>query len=329
MRVVVYGAGAVGGVVGAMLHRCGHRVSLIARGRHLEAIAEHGLVLERPGESERLDVEAVGDPGDLDWSEPATVLLAVKGQDTDGALAALGRVAPEGTAVVCAQNGVENERRVLRRFERTYGMAVVCAATLIHPGVVQAHFAPVTGVLDLGRYPDGVDATSSELAEALSAAGFESAARPDIMRWKYRKLLHNLSNAIEVLCGPAGRGSELARRAAQEGEEVLTAAGIDVATVEEDLERRGRLVFGEAGALSATESGPWQGGSTWQSVVRGGEVEVDYLNGEIVLFGRLHGVATPVNAVLQRRTKELARSGEGPGRLDPEGLVSEIERSLS
>jgi 2-dehydropantoate 2-reductase len=327
MRVVVYGAGAVGGVVGAMLHRRGHRVSLIARGRHLEAIAAHGLVLELPSESERLDVEAVGDPGSLDWSEPAVVLLAVKSQDTDGALAALGRVAPEGTAVVCAQNGVDNERRVLRRFVRTYGMAVVCAATCLHPGVVQAHFGPVTGILDLGRYPDGADATASELAEALSGAGFDSVARTDIMRWKYRKLLHNLTNALEVLCGPAGRGGELADRARREGEEVLAAAGIDVASAEEDLDRRGRLVFGEAGALSATESGPWQGGSTWQSVVRGGDVEVDYLNGEIVLLGRLHGVATPVNATLQRLTREVAGSGAGPGRFDREQLASEIDRA--
>lgn len=325
MRVVVYGAGAVGGVVGGMLQRQGHRVSLIARGRHLEAIRDHGLILERPGGREQLPVEAVEDPAALDWNEPAVVLLAVKGQDTDGALDSLCRVAPPGTPVVCAQNGVENERRVLRRFEHTYGMAVVCAATQLDPGVVQAHFSPVTGVLDLGRFPHGVDATATAVAEALTTAGFDAEARPDIMRWKYRKLLHNLANAVEVLCGPTERASELASRARAEGEVVLAAAGVEVASVQEDRDRRGRLLFGEAGVLSATESGAWRGGSTWQSVMRGGGVEVDYLNGEIVLLGRLHGVPTPLNAMLQRRTAELARSGQGPGRWAPEALLAEAE----
>lgn len=324
MRVVVYGAGAIGGVIGGMLHRKGHRVSLIARGAHLEAIRRRGLTLERPGVSEQLEVEAVDDPARLDWSEPAVVLLAVKGQDTDDALDALSGVAPPATPVVCAQNGVENERRVLRRFEHTYAMAVVCAATQLQPGVVQAHFSPVAGLLDLGRYPRGVDATARSLADVLSAAGFDAEARPDIMRWKYRKLLHNLGNAVEVLCGPAQRASELAMRARAEGEVVLEAAGIEVASAQEDHDRRGQLVFGEAGALSPTESGSWRGSSTWQSVVRGTGVEADYLNGEIVLLGRLHGVPTPVNALLQQRTTELARSGEGPGRWAPEALLAEI-----
>lgn len=323
MRVVVYGAGAIGGVIGGSLHLRGHQVSLIARGAHLEAIRRQGLALELADRTERLDIEAVAGPDELDWSSPATVLLAVKGQDTEGALEALRGVAPPSTAVVCAQNGVENERRVLRRFEHTYAMAVVCAATQLHPGVVQAHFSPVTGVLDLGCYPGGVDAGAEALAAALTDAGFDSQARPEIMRWKYRKLINNLLNAVEVLCAPDQRGSELARRAQAEGEEALAAAGIDVATVEEDRQRRGKLVFGEGRVLSPTASGQWRGGSTWQSVMRGGTVEVDYLNGEIVLLGRLHGVPTPVNELLLGRAVEQARSGRGPGRWSADELLAE------
>ncbi|MDA8358724.1 MAG: 2-dehydropantoate 2-reductase [Actinomycetota bacterium] len=327
MRFVIYGAGAIGGVVGARLHQAGHQVELIARGAHLEAVASGGLVLESPEGTERLSIRAVGDPTELDWDEPAVVLLAVKGQDTDGALEHLAGVAPASTPIVCAQNGVENERRVLRRFEHTYGMCVVCAATHLRAGVVQVHFTPVSGLMDLGRYPSGVDPTSEAVAEVLSGASFDSVARPDIMRWKYRKLVHNLVNAVEALCGAAGRGSQVAREAQAEGEAVLAAAGIDVASVEEDRARRGKLLFGDGRALSATASGEWSGGSSWQSVVRGtSSVEVDYLNGEIVVLGRIHGIPTPVNTLLQARAHQMVRVGAQPGAVTPDELLAAARR---
>ena len=322
VRVVVYGAGAVGGAIGGLLHRRGHEVSLVARGPHLDALREGGLVLETPASTERIPVHAVGGPGELDWGRPAVVVLAVKSQDTENALGALGGVVPPDTPIVCAQNGVENERRVLRRFPRTYGMCVMCAATHLRPGVVQVHFSPVPGILDLGRYPSGVDPVAEDLAAALRDSTFDAEAVPDIMRWKYRKLVNNVANAVEALCGEAGRGSEIARRARHEAEAVYAAAGIDAASRAEDAERRGRLIFGEAGALLETESGGWRGGSTWQSAVRGAnEVEADFLNGEIVLLGRIWGVATPANDLLQRRVKEMVGRGGRPGEVTPEELV--------
>jgi len=324
VRFVVYGAGAIGGVIGGRLHQGGHDVALVARGPHLDAVRRRGLTLESPEGTEQLEIPAVADPAELDWTRPAVVVLAVKGQDTDGALGSLTGVAPPGTAVICAQNGVENERRVLRRFENTYGMSVVCAATHLEPGVVQVHFTPVSGLLDVGRYPGGDDDTARAIAAALSASTFEARAVPDIMRWKYRKLVHNLTNAVEALCGSAGRGSEISRRAQAEGEAVLGAARIEVATIEEDRERRGHLLFGDGRALAATASGGWGGGSSWQSVVRGtGSIEADYLNGEIALLGRLHGAPAPVNTFLQSRVTEMVRHGGQPGGLSPEDLLAE------
>ena len=93
------------------------------------------------------------------------MLLAVKGQDTRDALAALADGPPD-LAVACLQNGVDNERQVLRRTPNTYAVPVMLPATYLEPGVVDASSAPVTGILDVGRYPTGVD----ERAEAISAA---------------------------------------------------------------------------------------------------------------------------------------------------------------
>jgi 2-dehydropantoate 2-reductase len=325
MRFVIYGAGAIGGLVGGCLHEAGHRVELIARGRHLAAIQAGGLVVEWPDRRVVLDVPAVGGPDELDWPEldradPAVVVLTMKSQDTEAALEALEAVAPPATPVVCAQNGVANERRAVRRFANTYGLCVMCPATHLEPGVIRGHSVPVSGLMDLGRFPSGVDATAAAVAEAFGGATFESVARPDIMRWKYRKLLMNLSNAIDAMCGTAGRDTEIKHRAVAEAEAVLTAAGIDVASVEEDRERRADLV-----QMLPIGGSPWAGGSSWQSLTRGtGTIETDFLNGEIALLGRLYGVPVPVNAFLQRRAVAAARSGARPGDVTPEALLAAL-----
>ncbi len=129
------------------------------------------------------------------------------------------------------------------------------------------------------------------------------------MRWKYRKLLMNLANAVEALCGPSGRFSPLAKEAQREGKGALTAAGIEAVSPEEDRARRNDHL-----QLAPTASGEWQGGSSWQSLARGaGSIEAEYLNGEIVLLGGLHGVPTPVNALLQRLALKAAAEGAPPG----------------
>ncbi len=66
--------------------------------------------------------------------------------------------------------------------------------------------------------------------------------------------------------------------------------------------------------MSPTSSGEWHGGSSWQSLARGaGSIETEFLNGEIVLLGALHGVPTPVNALLQRLALRAAAEGAEPG----------------
>jgi 2-dehydropantoate 2-reductase len=195
----------------------------------------------------------------------------------------------------------------------------MCPATQLRAGVVQVHSSPVSGLLDLGRYPRGLDERGQAIADALATTTFQSVGRPDIMRWKYRKLVMNLANAVEALCGSEARFSALARVAQQEGKDVLAAAGIDVATSEEDRARRGDYL-----QLSPTSSGEWQGGSSWQSLARGaGSIEAEFLNGEIVMLGRLHGVPTPVNALLERLATRAAVEGQPPGQWTVEALSKE------
>jgi 2-dehydropantoate 2-reductase len=318
VRFVIYGAGAIGGVIGGRLFEHGNDVTLIARGSHLDALRARGLTLVTPERETVLPVPAVGGPDAIEWNGDEVVVLAMKTQDTADALAALAVSAPASVAVVCAQNGVENERIALRRFEAVHAVCVMLPATHLEAGVVEQSSTPIAGLLDIGRAPVGVDAIAEGVAGALSEATFESVPRPDVMRWKYAKLLTNLGNAVEALCGHGEVANQISRRARSEGAGVLRAAGIDAASVEEDRERRGDKL--QPQPIGGRHRG---GGSSWQSLHRGaGRIEADYLNGEICMLGRLNGVPTPVNATLQRLANEFAAARRPPGSLGPEALLA-------
>ena len=206
MRFVVLGAGAVGGVVGGRLFEHGHDVLLIARGEHAKAISTTGLTLASASGVAVLPVPVAVSPYDVDWRDDHVVLMAVKSQDTEMAIRQLSGSAPPSVPVVCMQNGVANEATALRRFANVYGMCVMCPASHLEPGVVVASSSPITALLDVGRYPSGADGVAEALAGALVSSTIESVVRTDIMRWKYTKLLRNLANSIDAICGPGQRG---------------------------------------------------------------------------------------------------------------------------
>ncbi|WBB65003.1 2-dehydropantoate 2-reductase N-terminal domain-containing protein [Micromonospora sp. WMMD812] len=318
MRYVVIGAGAVGGTIGVRLASAGYGVTLVARGAHLAAIRERGLTLRQPEQEHIARLPALDRPEGRPLPADTVLVLTVKSQDTEAALASWvdapvegGGTAGERLPLLTAQNGVANEPAALRFFARVHGVCVWLPATHLEPGVVVANGHPHPGILHVGRYPSGSDDTDRTVAAELAAAGFVAPVRPDVMRWKYGKLLGNLGNALQALFGrdaPDG----LADRIRAEGEAVLAAAGIAHTDRAEEATARGDLVQhrpvgGEQRA----------GGSTWQSLARGaGSAETDQLNGEIVLLGRLHGVPTPANAAVQQAVRRAVReripAGEFP-----------------
>lgn len=321
MRFVVYGAGAIGGVLGGRLAEAGHNVVLIARGPHLDALQRDGLTVESPDRTVNLAVPAVEQPDELTFTSDDVVVFAMKTQHTVAAARALSAVAPPGIAVVSAQNGVQNERMLIRRFADVYGICVMCPATHVEPGVVQAYSSPVSGLLDIGRWAAPLDDRARAIARAIDDSDFESEPRDEIARWKYGKLLMNLGNAVEALCGHVDGIGPIMKLARAEGVRVLDATGIDYVDRDEDLERRGNRI-----SMGEITGRPRGGGSSWQSLKRGtGNIEADYLNGEIVMLGRLNDISTPVNELLQRRANEAATAGIRPGSVTPDELLAELE----
>jgi 2-dehydropantoate 2-reductase len=324
MRHIVYGAGAVGGLVGARLHESGADVVFVARGAHYEAMRDGGLRVEAPTGTTVVRIPVVDDPRSIEFRPDDAILLCVKSQDTGGILPLIAEIAPPDITFVSVQNGVANEPAALRYFEHVYGVCVVCPATHVEPGVVETGIGPINALLDLGRFPDGVDQRAEAVAEAFREAMFESQARPDIMRWKYEKLLSNLVNAIDALSGRSELLRDLHRRAITEAEACFEAAGIAVASREEVDDRRAALMA-QPGLVRNDEAGGGiqrGGSSTRQSLARGtGTVEADHLNGEIVWLGRINGVPTPVNEMLRSTANRAAREHWAPASMSAEDLI--------
>ncbi len=325
MRFIIYGAGGIGGTLGARLFQQSREVVLIARGPHLEAIRADGLRFITPKEQTQLEIPVVGHPSEIQFRKDDVVMLCMKSQHTLDALEDLRRAVGDQVPVVCCQNGVANERMTLRHFPNTYAMIVILPALHLEPGVVITHALDVGGILDAGRYPDGLDARIEEVTRHLREANFSAEPDTRVMRQKYAKLLGNLNNALQAVSEMRAEARDISRMLREEALAYYRAAGIDCATAEETRERRsGVLEMGEIPSI------PRSGGSSWQSVARGtGDIEADYLNGEIVLLGRLHRVPTPVNEAMQQLAQRVVAEKLPPGSFSLDEVRGLIQAKMS
>lgn len=320
MRFIIYGAGGIGGTIGARLHLNGEQVVLIARGKHYEAIKSHGLSFHSPSIHEHLPIQVVDRPQRIEFQAEDAVILCMKTQHVEDALRDLQASASPGIPVVCCQNGVASERMALRRFENVYGMVVWLPAEHLEPGVVVNFAENQAGNLDAGRYQSGTDATIEEITGAIQAAGFACQPDPAIMRQKYAKLLVNLTNVLDAAASE--RPHDIVQAMQAEARACWDAVGIEYAPIEDSHQRRGDIRGGKVEGFER------HGSSTLQSLLRGtGDLEVDYMNGEVAQLGRLHGIPTPVNAAMQRIGVQLIRGDLKPRSLTTSALKKIIEAS--
>ena len=303
MRYVIYGPGGVGGTIAARLHQHGRDVVLVARGEHGRVLREQGLKFVAPDGAVTLPIPTVVHPSELDWQGSEMVLLTVKSQQSASALTDLAGCAPADIGVVFAQNGVANEPLALRHFRRVYGMLINLPAMHLRPGEVASFGEGVSGLLDTGCYPSGVDAAVTQLTDDLAHSGFLAEPDPHIMRKKYAKLLLNLGNVLEAATNGATDVADLAELLQQEAHACFAAANIECAEVGA-AQGVGRPMY----RFAQIPGYPRFGGSSWQSVERGtGDIETDFLNGEVVWLGRLYGVPTPANEYCQRLARSMLR----------------------
>jgi 2-dehydropantoate 2-reductase len=319
-RVVVVGVGAVGGALAVGLDRAGVDVRVVARGAHLAAIRADGLTLRTPTGSTTARLAAHADVADVDLDDRTLVVVATKVHQAEPVLDALLRAHGPDVPVATLHNGLEGERLALRRQRHVLSTLVVVPGVHLEPGVVDVHSADPLGVLDVGPYPAGTASPGDHdrarsAATLFAAAGFDARAHADVGPLKHAKLLSNLANVLQVLCGP---DVDLAAPHAALREEALAVFAAAGRVADEDG-LRARFAVLEPGEVDGRAR---PGGSTWQSVERGtGDVETLALNGEVTLLGRVHGVATPVNDLVSRLALQVAAGERTAGAFSPDDLA--------
>jgi 2-dehydropantoate 2-reductase len=305
---VIYGAGGIGGTIGARMFQSGNRVTLIARGDHGKQLRDEGMQFITPGEHNLLRIPTVLDPSEVNFDANTFVLMCMKSQHSLVALEALAACAPADVRVACVQNGVANERTAIRFFTNTYATVVNVPAVFLKPGEIVTHAEGTGGGLDTGCFPHGSDDAAAQLTSALTDSGFSAIPDPAVMRQKYAKLLLNLGNILHAGLTDPGDVQAITHELRHEALACFEAAGIDCASREEARQRTKDVRSAEVPGYERVA------GSSWQSVARGtGDIETEYLNGEICWLGRMHAIATPYNNACVQMARALIARNEGPG----------------
>ncbi|MFH1651427.1 MAG: 2-dehydropantoate 2-reductase [Chloroflexota bacterium] len=308
LRYIIYGAGAIGGILGGYLALSGKDVVMVARPGHVEAIRKNGLKLMTPNGTHELKVNAVTSPREISFKPGDVVLLTVKSQDTGAALRDLKAVVEE-IPVFCFQNGIRNEETTSRYFKQVYGVRVGIGGVFVTNGEVTSRTVP-PGAPTMGRYPTGTDSLVETVAADLRAAGFRVLVTPDIMPYKWGQIISNLANAVTAITSsPNDDNRTIIDAARAEAQDIMTRAGIKWVSEDEFVRQW------PDGKVKIVHS-RFQN-STWQSLTRRqGTVETDFFNGEIVRLAGKAGVPAPVNGGLLRIVQEMASRKETPGKYD-------------
>jgi 2-dehydropantoate 2-reductase len=307
-RFLVYGSGAIGCVFGGMLALAGHRVSLVGRSLHMEAVRERGLVMDGLlGDHVVDNVETFTDLSDIARESSVTaVFVSVKSSDTADAVQSLARsgLVGDDTLVVSLQNGMGNLEQIREAFgpERSFGGRVIFGAQLTGPGRVQVSVW-ADKVLIGGPGTVTGKKTGRELATLLTVCGIETEAVENIEAALWGKVLYNvglnpLSALLDVPYGELGREESARRLLIQLIEEAFMVASKEVNLPWNSPDEYLEHFFGKL--LPPTES---HLSSMLQDLDRGRETEIDAITGQVIRRADLLGLPVPVNRVVYELVK--------------------------
>lgn len=306
MRIVIMGAGGVGGYFGAYLAQAGHDVAFIARGEHLAAMRARGLRLEGTrGDIVLPAVTAAEDPASLGGTADV-VLFAVKLYDTETAGRSLAPIVGPHTMVSGLQNGVDGPDRlagVLGR-DRVLGGAAYVSALIAEPGVVR--YTSDMSRIVFGELDGRVSPRATGFAEVCTASGFTADVSADIRAtlWEKFVLLASNSALTSVLRKPAGEiytDDELAGIAREMMQEVAALAAAEGVAIAPDTVEK-------AIALTRTFP-PGMYASLYHDLARGRRTEAESLSGLVSRRGRALGVPVPLHTMAWAALKPWVNGG--------------------
>lgn len=342
MKVVVYGAGAIGGYLGGQLALAGHDVTLVTRPATAAAIAAGGLLITQAGATRVAPVRAVARLEEaLAGATPDLIVLGMKSYDLAPAVATLADLCPQPRQLLTTQNGIGVEDLVAARFDPA---AILAGTVTIPVSRVGANGLVVERAgRGLGLAPVRAGQAVAEWVDMFAGAGVRAGAVANYRAMKWSKAFLNImGNAVSAILNrpPA----ELYRRAdifdlemamLREMLAVMQALGLRIVNLPTASVRPlaavaayaprflQRLVFTQVIVHGRGDKMP----SFHIDLAAGkGRSEVGFHNGAIAAAGQTHHIPTPVNAalndVLQRLTRAPAGRAEFDGR--PERLLAEV-----
>jgi len=289
------GSGGVGGYFGARLAQGGCDVAFIARGAHLAALREHGLVVESQlGNVSLMKVSATDDPATLGSVD--VVLISVKLWDTQAAARAISPIIGPATTVLSLQNGVQKDdvlRRILGDRPIIGGICYI-SATIARPGVI-SHTGTVQKIV-FGEYDAQRSARAEAFLEACLQARIDVELSLEIRKaiWEKFVFLVGLSAATATIRLPIGpiRKDPRTRRFLLDimREVVAVGRGQGVALSAEYAEDLLTFYDGLPAEMAA---------SMYHDLERGNRLEVDWLSGAVVELGQTAGTPTPLNRAVR------------------------------
>lgn len=291
-RILVMGAGAVGGYFGGRLaERTSVSVSLIARGNHLQALQENGLrIVSIDGESV-VRVDAFRDPREAE--EPDLILFTVKSYDTEAAIRQIEPVVTENTQILTIQNGIENYAKLVKAFGEDRVIQGFCkiGVALPEPGVVE-HSA--FGIITAGEQDGKSSARLEALSELLSTAGIRFRISPDIHHQAWTKFAWNavfnmLTAAADVTVEKLFEHSTSEQLCYALFDEIQAVARTQEVILTREDEQK---IIDRARKLTGFET------STYQDRQKGKRLEYEAFTGAVVRLADQHGISIPHNRML-------------------------------
>jgi 2-dehydropantoate 2-reductase len=309
MRILIYGAGGIGSVMGAFLARSGHDVSLVGRTEHMKAIAKQGLKVSGIWGSfctRAFEVYTGADAIAPEDRKFDLVLLTVKSYDTQAAVEKIAPYINEDATLVSFQNGLGNMEAILKKIKPSQYLAGrVIFGVETAPG--EARITVTADAVAVGSMPGSEPKIRPEkIAEMLNEAGIACRAVPDIISVIWAKVIYNCAlNGIcalhempygDILKNPETR--EWMREIVRECYAVGLKKGVALSpgTAEEYI-----ALLEQKLIPSTAQHYP----SMLQDLKKGKRLEIDALNGAIVRLGRELDLSNPANEKVYNRLISL------------------------
>ncbi len=292
MKIAMMGSGGVGGFFGGRLAKAGCDVTFIARGAHLAALREQGLMLENEpqGNIHVPQVKATDDPAQVGPVD--LVILSVKLWDTEAAAKQVAPMVGPDTAVLSLQNGVIKDEIMRRVFGDNAVMGGVCyvATHISKPGTI--HQTGTMQRIVVGEYDGSVSKRVKDLHAALVQSGVTAELSTDVRRsiWEKYVFLVGLSattTSMRRTLGPV-RSNPQTRAFLQDLMAEVVAVGRAHGVALTDEFAGSRMAFADSLPADMTSS-------MHHDLEKGNRLEVDWLSGGVVKLGKEKGVPTPCN----------------------------------